>query len=147
MSMPLPPIYRDCRRLLVLTEDMVRRFSRYHKYTVGTDLRQSAIMRTVNQAVHDKPRQAQYVQALVWRVDDFKLTLQLGMDVGLFAHGPQGSTGQGRSGKGGLGFHYFEQAATLAADVGKQCGGWGRAHPASLSGHASSASFAAEGKP
>lgn len=61
MSTPLPPIYRDCRRFLVLTEDMVRRFSRYHKYTVGTDLRQSAmaIMRTVNQAVHDKPRQAQ----------------------------------------------------------------------------------------
>ena len=36
MTTPLPPIYRDCRRLLVLTEDMVRRFSRYHKYTVGT---------------------------------------------------------------------------------------------------------------
>lgn len=36
MSIPLPPIYRDIRRLLVLTEDLVRRFSRYHKYTVGT---------------------------------------------------------------------------------------------------------------
>lgn len=175
MSTPLPPIYRDCRRLLVLTEDMVRRFSRYHKYTVGADLRQSAmgIMRTCNQAVHDKLRQTQHVQALVWLVDDFKLTLQLCMDVGVFAHGPQGSTGLGRSGKGGLGFHFFEQAATLAAAVGKQCGGWGQAlarrqraeqvapdkgaglqsapgvqtHPASLSGRTSSASFAAEGKP
>lgn len=129
MSTPLPPIYRDCRRLLVLTEDMVRRFSRYHKYTVGTDLRQAAmaIMRTVNQAVHDKPRQAQHVQSLVWRVDDFKLTLQLSMDVGVFADGQMGSSGQGRSGKGGLGFHYFEQAATLAAAVGKQCGGWWQA--------------------
>lgn len=39
MTTPLPPNYRDCRRLLVLTEDIVRRFSRYHKYTVGTDLR------------------------------------------------------------------------------------------------------------
>lgn len=57
----MPPIYRNCRRLLVLTEDMVQRFSRYHKYTVGTDLRQAAMldMQTVNQAVHDKPRQAQ----------------------------------------------------------------------------------------
>ena len=47
MTTPLPPIYR--RRLLVHTEDRVRRFSRYHKYTVGTDLRQAAmaIMRTV----------------------------------------------------------------------------------------------------
>lgn len=129
MSTPLPPIYRDCRRLLVHTEDMVRRFSRYHKYTVGTDLRQSAmaIMRTVNQAVHDKPRQAQHVQALVWQVDDFKLTLQLSMDVGVFAHDQQGSVGPGRHGKGGVGFHLFEQAATLAAAVGKQCGGWGQA--------------------
>lgn len=129
MSTPLPPIYRDCRRLLVLTEDMVRRFSRYHKYTVGTDLRQSAmaIMRTVNQAVHDKPRQAQHVQALVWRVDDYKLTLQLSMDVGVFAHTPQGSSGQGRAGRGALGFQNFEQAATVAVAVGKQCGGWGQA--------------------
>lgn len=191
MSTPLPPIYRDCRRLLVHTEDMVRRFSRYHKYTVGTDLRQAAmaIMRIVNQAVHDKPRQAQHVQSLVWRVDDFKLTLQLSMDVGVFAHGQMGSSGQGRSGKGGLGFHYFEQAATLAAAVGKQCGGWWQAlarrqraeqaaptghaadtvaaghaaspargaglqlaplvqaHPASLSGRASSGPLGPEGKP
>jgi hypothetical protein len=43
-------------------------------------------MRTVNQAVHDKPRQVQHVQSLVWRVDEFKLTLQLSMDVGVFAH-------------------------------------------------------------
>ena len=28
MNTPLPPIYRDCRRLLVLTEDMVGSFSR-----------------------------------------------------------------------------------------------------------------------
>ena len=126
MTTPLPPIYRDCRRLLVHTEDMVRRFSRYHKYTVGTDLRQAAmaIMRTVNQAVHDKARQAQHVQNLVWRVDDYKLTLQLSMDLGVFAHGQQGSIGHGRSGRGGLGFHLFEQAATLVAVVGKQCGGW-----------------------
>ena len=90
MTIPLPFIYRYCRRLLVLTEDLVRRFSHYHKYTVGTDLRQSAmtIMRTVNQAVHDKPRQAQHVQVLVRPADDFKLALQLSVDV--FAHTPQG---------------------------------------------------------
>ncbi len=62
---------------------------------MGTDLRQSAIMRTVNQAVHDKPRQAQYVQALVWRVDDFKLTLQLGMDVGLLPTARRAARGRG----------------------------------------------------
>ena len=181
MSRPLPPIYRDCRRLLVLTVDMVRRFTSHHKYTVGTYLHQSAmgIMRTVNQAVHDKPRQAQHVQSLVWRVDDYQLTLQPSMGVGVFASGQQGGAGgganaagipQGRA-KARLSFQNFEQAATLAAAVGKQCGGWGQAlaprqraeqaapiglasagvgsqpapsvqaHPASLSGCASSGSF------
>lgn len=40
MNAPLPPIYRDCRRLLLHTEAVVQRFSRHHKYTVGFDLRQ-----------------------------------------------------------------------------------------------------------
>ncbi|MFY9329423.1 MAG: hypothetical protein WAO76_15615 [Georgfuchsia sp.] len=44
MSQPLPPIYRDIRRLLVMTEQLVRCFSRYHKYTVGTDLRTQAML-------------------------------------------------------------------------------------------------------
>jgi hypothetical protein len=124
MSPPLPPIYRDCRRLLVHTEEAVRRFSRYHKYTVGTDLRQSAmgLMRTVNQAVHDKPRQIEHVQQLVWRVDEFKLTLQLAMDIGAFAQ----SVKTQRDGKTtpAPSFAAFEQVAMLAQAVGKQCGGW-----------------------
>lgn len=124
MSPVLPPIYRDCRRLLVHTEEAVRRFSRYHKYTVGTDLRQGAmrIMRTVNQAVHDKPRQHEHVQQLVWRVDEYKLTLQLAMDVGAFAHSAR--TTRGAKTTPSPGFGAFEQAALLAQAVGKQCGGW-----------------------
>jgi len=51
--------------------------------------------------VHDKPRQMEHVQQLVWRLDDYKLTLQLGMDVGMFAHTAQGSSDHS------LGFHPF----------------------------------------
>jgi hypothetical protein len=81
MNTPLPPIYRDIRRLLVHTEDMVRRFARNHKYTVRTDLRTQAVrmMRGVNRTCFDATQQAQHVQALVWLVDDYKLTLQLTM--------------------------------------------------------------------
>jgi hypothetical protein len=121
MSAPLPPIYRDCQRLLRHTEAVVLRFSRYHKYTVGTDLRQQAfaVMRTAHRAVYDKPQQARHVQALVWLVDDYKLTLQLAMDIGAFVHGKcaaQKPTSPG--------FAPFESAAQLAAGIGKQCGGW-----------------------
>jgi len=116
MSTPLPPIYRDIRRLLVHTEEMVRRFARYHKYTVGTDLRTRAMqmMRGVNRACFDTAQQAQHVQALVWLVDDYKLTLQLTMEVGAFKN----------AAKGQAHFSQFEEAANLAAQIGKQCGGW-----------------------
>ena len=36
------PIWRDAVSLTVLLEEAVRRFPRYHKYALGTDLRQTA---------------------------------------------------------------------------------------------------------
>lgn len=71
MTTQLPPVYRDCCRLLVYTEAVVRRFSRYHKCTVGADLRQQAmgLMCGMYVAVYDKPCQARHVQALVWQVE------------------------------------------------------------------------------
>lgn len=67
MIAPLPPIYRDCRRVLVSTEDVKRRFSRHHKYTVGTDLRQKAfrVMRAVHRAVYDRAEQPRHIPELV----------------------------------------------------------------------------------
>ena len=119
MGTPLPPIYRDIRRLLVHTEDVVRRFARYHKYTVGTDMRQQAmqLMRCVHHAVYEPARQIEHISALVWQVDHYKLTLQLAMEVGAFTY----------SAKGTPSFAGFETAATLAAGIGKQCGGWQQA--------------------
>ncbi|MCG5548798.1 hypothetical protein [Halorhodospira halochloris] len=37
------PIWRDAQRLLVLTEEAVRRFPRYHKYTLGSGLRRQGV--------------------------------------------------------------------------------------------------------
>ncbi|MCG5499157.1 hypothetical protein [Ectothiorhodospira variabilis] len=50
------PIWRDAQRLLVLTEEAVRRFPRYHKYTLGTELRRQAmqVCRLVNRAWRDQ---------------------------------------------------------------------------------------------
>jgi hypothetical protein len=154
----LPPIYRECRRLLLETEQSVLHFSRYHKYGVGADMRQQAmnIMRRVHRACFDKLRQLEHLQAMVWQVDDFKISLQLAMDVGAFA----------TSNKGQPRFDAFERLARLASAVGKQCGGWYQtsqsqanrgpnaapgskpsarpsAHPSSLSACATSGGFAA----
>jgi hypothetical protein len=36
------PIWRDAMRLVVVLEEAVRGFPRYHKYTLGSDLRAQA---------------------------------------------------------------------------------------------------------
>jgi len=63
----LPPIVRDANRLLLLTEEVVRRFSRYYKYTIGTDMRRQAMQlsRLANRAWRDKPNQAGHVARLL----------------------------------------------------------------------------------
>ena len=37
------PIWRDANRLLLAIEQAVGQFSRYHKYSLGTDLRRQAM--------------------------------------------------------------------------------------------------------
>jgi hypothetical protein len=103
---------------------MVQRFARYHKYTVGTDLRQQAmgIMRGVHRAVYDRAQQTRHVQALVWAVDEYKLTLQLAMEVGAFVTGKVSSALPS-----GARFAAFELALNLVIAIGKQCGGWAKA--------------------
>lgn len=57
----------------------------------------------------------------MWRTDEFKLNLQLVMDVKAFTHIVKGSAA---GGKAGPRFDAFEQADNLAPDIGKQCRGW-----------------------
>ena len=62
-------------------EQIVRYFPRYHKYTVGTRLRDHAM--DVNCLCHrawfDKRNHAAWLDRLVFKVDDFKLCLQLAL--------------------------------------------------------------------
>ena len=131
----LPPVYRDCQRLLLHTEQSVMRFSRYHKYTVGTDLRKQAftLMRTVHRAVYDRTQQSQHIHTLLWQVDDFKLTLQLASDIGAFVQ-----TSSKAAKPQGAGFAAFETAARLAVAIGKQCGGWLKKVQPTIAPHAQS---------
>ncbi len=48
------PIWCDSQLLLVEVEQAVRQFPRYHKYTIGTDLRQRAIriLRLLTRAIN-----------------------------------------------------------------------------------------------
>jgi len=105
------PIWRDAQRLLVLVEEAVRCFPRYHKYALGSDLRRQAlwIFQLINRAWRDPGKRKQHVEHLVLAVDDMKLLLQTGKEIQAFAS-----------------FAQFQPLVELAVGLGKQSGGWRR---------------------
>ena len=105
------PIWRDAQRLLLITEEAVRRFPRYHKYTLGSELRAQAmhLCRLINRAWRDPRGRSRHVDELVMAIDEYKLQLQLGKELRAFA-----------------GFGQVQQLAELSVSLGKQSGGWRR---------------------
>lgn len=134
----LPDITKKAERLLIEIEQAVRGFSRYHKYSLGSDIRDQAmtVLRMCHRAWRDRPRQTQWVSELVWAIDELKLSLQIGSQLRAFKS-----------------FKQFESLIRAAEEVGRCAGGWKRQlhrksqNPASkasperaqiLSGHAAS---------
>jgi len=105
------PLWRDANRLLLLIEEAVRKFPRYHKYTLGSDLRKQAmsICRLIARAVLDREGRAQHLKRLVFTIDDMKVLIQLGKELKAFQN-----------------FRVFQSAAELAVSLGRQSGGWQR---------------------
>lgn len=103
------PIWRDANRLLLAIEQAVRVFPRYHKYTLGTELRRQAmqVCRLIMRAADQRAEQARWLGQLVTAIDDLKLSVQLAKELEAF-----------RS------FKEFQTVAELAVAVGKQSGGW-----------------------
>jgi len=102
------PIWRDANRLLLEVEQAVRHFPKYHKYTLGTEMRQQAmkICQLVSRAWRNKADAPQALPRLVQAVDDLKIQLQLGKELHVFQN-----------------FAEFERLVELTVQVGKQSGG------------------------
>jgi len=104
------PIWRDANRLLLEIEQAVRQFPRYHKYAVGSDLRQQAMLvcRLLVRALSAEGRQrTEQVGQLRHAVDDLKVMVQLAKEVKAFQS-----------------FRQFEEISKLAVAVGRQGGAW-----------------------
>lgn len=105
------PLWRDAQRMLLEVEQAVRAFPRYHKYSLGTELRRQAmdVNRLVARAAqeHDPARRAALVERLVWTVEDLKMSVQLAKELEAFAS-----------------FAQFQRLAEQAVALGKQSGGW-----------------------
>ena len=109
----LPPIVRLAERLVIMVEEAVRRFARYHNDTFGSELRQQAhaVLSLCHRAWRDRDAADFWLDQLRWSVDEFKLSLQLGQHLQAFA-----------------GFAQFEALSRHAAELGRQCGGWRKQH-------------------
>ncbi|MDN3613342.1 four helix bundle protein [Vibrio gallaecicus] len=103
------PIWRQSQGLLLAVEESVRQFSRYHKYTIGDELRQTALRlcKAIHRAFTRHRSKLKLVQTVSELIDDLKFQLQLAKELKAFN-----------------GFAQFQQLTELVVSLGKQAGGW-----------------------
>lgn len=106
------PVWKAALDLAVHLEHAVRRFPRYHKYTLGTELRLTSqrlcrLVARANNAQQEARWQA--LDELVLAVEEMKTLLTLAQETQAFAH-----------------FNEFAGATELVVNLGKQSGGWRR---------------------
>src|SRR6185437_3664405 len=77
MAFVVPPVVKQSERLLLEIERAVMKFGRFHKYSYGTTLRDSAmqVAKLSHRVWRDRAHQAERISELVWAVDDLKLSL------------------------------------------------------------------------
>jgi len=82
------PIYRDAYDLTVHIEKIVRNFSRYHKYTLGTDLRNKtrAVLERIIEA-NNVPDRVSLLLGLRHQLENLKVLCRLCHDSGAFSGG------------------------------------------------------------
>ena len=102
------PIYRDALNLAVHFEKIVANFSRYHKYTLGTEMR-NASRQAVKMVIHanNQPDKLQALQELREHLEELLLLIRLGKEVQAFKS-----------------FNAYSQVVELTAKVCRQNEGW-----------------------
>ena len=108
------PIWKAAMDLAVHLEHAVRRFPRYHKYTLGSELRQTAqrlcrLVRRANNAQEADGGRFAALDQLVLGVEEMKTLLTLAQELQAFAN-----------------FNEFGKGTELTVTLGKQSGGWRR---------------------
>jgi hypothetical protein len=102
------PIYKASYDLCLYFEQVVRNFSRYHKYTIGSDLRDGArrVLRLIVRANARADKTAVLLR-IREEVEELKVLLRLCHDA-----------------KGFPNFNSFEHAIGLVTDIARQNEGW-----------------------
>jgi len=102
------PIYKKALDLAVYVEMVVKNFSRYHKYTIGADLRNSSrkILLLIAKANCAKDKKERLLEVRD-NVEGLKILIRIFKELNVF-----------RS------FKSFEHITRLTVDVARQCEGW-----------------------
>jgi hypothetical protein len=102
------PIYKGCYDLCLYLEQVVHHFSRYHKYTLGADLRNGArcALKLVVRANARRDKVSVLLE-LREQLEELKVLLRLGQDVKAFAN-----------------FNAFSHAIQQVVELAKQNEGW-----------------------
>ena len=102
------PIYKKAYDFALYCEKIVRNFSRYHKYTLGTELREGSreLIRLIR-AANESDRRVLVLLELRHKLEDLKLTIRLCKDLKAFAN-----------------FNSYQYAINEVVDISKQNEGW-----------------------
>lgn len=102
------PIYKQAYDLCLYLEQVVRGFSRYHRYAIGSDLRDTS-RRVLKLIVRANAAVEKRHVLLVVReeIEQLKLLLRLALDVHAFSK-----------------LSSFEHAVTMAVEIARQNEGW-----------------------
>lgn len=102
------PIYKKALDLAVYSESIVRGFSRYHKYSIGADLR-ALSRRVVTLIISANSREDKLAALLTLRdtIEELKVVIIICKEVKAFKS-----------------FTSFQQAAEAVVNLGRQCEGW-----------------------
>ncbi len=102
------PIYKKAMDMAVNIENTVKGFSRYHKYTIGSDMRN--LSRELVSLVIKANSQRDKLQTLTLlrdKSEDMKTLIILGKEIRAFKS-----------------FKQFQSAAALAVEISRQSEGW-----------------------
>lgn len=102
------PVYKKALDLAVYFENLVRYFEKYHKYTIGAELKNlsRSILILIAKA-NIKDRRYEYLTEVVDKLEELKILIHIAKEVKAF-----------RS------FNNFEFATKSVIEVAKQCEGW-----------------------
>lgn len=102
------PIFRDATALVIAIENAVKNFPRYHKYTLGSEMRKNAydLLTAITYSINDKSSRRQTIKKAHQFSEILKIKIHLAKNIT------------------NLSFKTFDNLATLVISLSKQCKAW-----------------------